>query len=240
MDTVKKKKRKQALFLVAAVLILWNIIQLFNPKKTWKIACVGDSITYGAYVEEREKNCYPVILQKLLGTDSYRVGNFGVNGATLQKNGDKPYWKQKRYEQSLSYEANLVVLMLGTNDTKAINWKGSDAFRADYLELIGTYAALETKPQIILVTPPPLFKITGTELWVKADADAAIEEERRVIREIGAEKNLPVIDLYKLAGSHPEWFNDDGVHPNASGAAAIADAVAEQIRESVETENGSK
>lgn len=233
MDKLKKKKRMQAMFLVAAVLIMWNIIQLINPEKTVRIACVGDSITYGAWVEDREKNCYPVVLQNLLGTDGYRVGNFGVNGATLQKSGDKPYWKQERYEQSLSYEADIVVIMLGTNDTKSVNWKNSDAFRKDYLSLIESYASLDTRPQIILVTPPSLFQIDETGQGTKAGADAVIAEESRVIHEIGEEKKLTVIDLYEMSGTHPEWFNEDGIHPNAKGAAAIAEAVAGQVQESM-------
>jgi hypothetical protein len=32
-----------------------------------RVACAGDSITYGAGVEDREKKCYPVRLNALLG-----------------------------------------------------------------------------------------------------------------------------------------------------------------------------
>lgn len=233
MDEKKKLKRRQALFLVAAVLIMWNIFQLLNPDTTVKIACVGDSITYGSGIENREENCYPVVLQSLLGTDGYRIGNFGVSGATLQKDSDKPYRDQELYEKSLSYEANIIVLMLGTNDTKSVNWKGSDAFGKDYEDFIGTYEALAAKPQLILVTPPSLFKTGGEGQDEKADADALIEEESQIIRRIGQEKKIPVIDLHEMSGAHPEWFNEDGIHPNADGAEAIAEAVAAQIQDIV-------
>ncbi|HEX6984910.1 MAG TPA: GDSL-type esterase/lipase family protein, partial [Planctomycetaceae bacterium] len=56
-----------------------------------RVACVGDSITFGSGVEERERNSYPAVLGRLLG-ERYEVRNFGVSGATLQKRGDKPYW----------------------------------------------------------------------------------------------------------------------------------------------------
>ena len=55
-----------------------------------KVACVGDSITFGAGIKERETQCYPVQLGQLLG-DEFEVRNFGVNGATLLKQGDLPY-----------------------------------------------------------------------------------------------------------------------------------------------------
>ena len=111
MNNDKRKKRAQALILVAIVLVAWNLIQMINPKKEVKIACVGDSLTYGMGVEDREENCYPMVLQNMLGTDSYTIGNFGVNGATLQKEGNQPYWEEKRYEQS-AFFLNRILLFL--------------------------------------------------------------------------------------------------------------------------------
>lgn len=55
-----------------------------------KVACVGNSITYGTGIAEREKYAYPVQLQQLLG-DAYEVGNFGRPGATLLNKGHRPY-----------------------------------------------------------------------------------------------------------------------------------------------------
>ena len=52
--------------------------------ETTRVACVGDSITFGAGVKNRGKNCYPAVLGNLLG-EGYEVRNFGVNGATLLK-----------------------------------------------------------------------------------------------------------------------------------------------------------
>lgn len=236
MNNDKRKKRAQALILVAIVLVAWNLIQMINPKKEVKIACVGDSLTYGMGVEDREENCYPMVLQNLLGTDSYTIGNFGVNGATLQKEGNQPYWKEKRYEQSVSLEPDIVVLMLGTNDTKEENWKGSEAFRKDYEALIEEYEKLDTKPTVILLTPPVLYQSGEIITDVRASSDSIVSEEAQVILEIGNEKELSVINLYELTGSHPEWYNTDGVHLNAEGAAAIADEVAREIKNLEEKE----
>lgn len=236
MNNDKRKKRAQALILVAIVLVAWNLIQMINPKKEVKIACVGDSLTYGMGVEDREENCYPMVLQNLLGTDSYTIGNFGVNGATLQKEGNQPYWEEKRYEQSVSFEPDIVVLMLGTNDTKEENWKGSEAFRKDYEALIEEYEKLDTKPTVILLTPPVLYQSSEMITDVRASSDSIVSEEAQVILEIGNEKELSVINLYELTGNHPEWYNTDGVHLNAEGAAAIADEVALEIKNLEEKE----
>ncbi|MBR2792409.1 MAG: hypothetical protein IKE12_07105, partial [Erysipelotrichaceae bacterium] len=48
-----------------------------------------------------------------------------------------------------------------------------------------------------------------------------------------AEKlGLQVIDLYGHTSGHPEWFAD-GVHPNAEGNRAIAEYIAENIKEAI-------
>lgn len=230
MDKDKRKKRVQALLMVAVVLVFWNIMQMSGSKKQTKVACVGDSITYGTGVEERKDNCYPVQLQKLLGTKEYRVGNFGVNGATLQKSGDQSFWKEEKYELSLSYDAKIVILFLGTNDSKEINWKDEAAFRKDYEEMIKTYQELETKPQVILVTPPPVFSASeemSTNMLMHIDI---LEKERQIIQDIGKEKKLSVIDMYGIMQGHPEWFDPDGIHPNKDGATQIAESVAKAIQ----------
>lgn len=85
-----------------------------------RIACVGDSITYGAGIEERAKNSYPAQLQNLLG-DRYQVENFGVSGRTLLKQGDKPYWDEPAYQNALKLKPDMVIIKLGTNDVKPLN-----------------------------------------------------------------------------------------------------------------------
>ena len=68
-----------------------------------KVACVGDSITFGAGIKERETQCYPVQLGQLLG-DEFEVRNFGVNGATLLKQGDLPYWNRPQFKMATEFQ----------------------------------------------------------------------------------------------------------------------------------------
>ncbi len=87
-----------------------------------RVACVGDSITFGAGVPNNWVNAWPGQLQKMLGKH-YKVANFGHSGATLLKDGDLPYWKTPEYKHSTAFKGKIVIIMLGTNDTKAWNWK---------------------------------------------------------------------------------------------------------------------
>lgn len=186
-----------------------------------RVACVGDSITYGQGIAERETRSYPAQLQALLG-DGFQVVNFGHSGTTAQKQPPHPYtssyWKQKVFQNATSFEPNLVVLMLGTNDYwKPENWAKQDAFIADYKALIAHFASLPSRPRIVICTLAPAFEKT-----------AGLSERQRecvaIIRHIASEAKLPCIDVDQVLAAHPEWF-PDGCHPNQEGAAAIAQAV---------------
>ncbi|MGN0249765.1 MAG: GDSL-type esterase/lipase family protein [Oliverpabstia sp.] len=237
MDKDKRKRRMQALALIAFVLVGWNIMQLMSSHPIQKIACVGDSITFGTGIENREDNCYPVLLQNALGTEDYQVGNFGVEGAAVQKNSDKPYCEEERFQKSIDFEPDIVILMLGTNDTKAVNWKDGASFQNDYEAMLKSYASLSSSLSMIAMTPPALFAFSEDGQAIKAEADAIICEEAKIIREICQDKKIPVIDLYEISGSHPEWFNSDGVHPNENGAEAIAKEVETVVRQIFKTQD---
>ena len=86
-----------------------------------KVACVGNSVTWGMTIIDREKNCYPAQLQKMLG-DKYEVRNFGHSGTTLLQHGHRPYVDQQEYQDALNFKADLVIIHLGLNDTDPRNW----------------------------------------------------------------------------------------------------------------------
>lgn len=116
-----------------------------------KVACVGNSITYGAGIVNRPKNSYPAQLQYYLG-DKFEVRNFGHNGATALSNGDHPYTATAEYKASTDFQPDIVLIKLGTNDTKPQNWD-KEKFVADYQSLIKTYQSLDSHPRIVLLTP---------------------------------------------------------------------------------------
>src|SRR3954471_17052480 len=151
------------LFVIAVVAALTSSAFAADRAAKTKVACVGDSITFGAGIKDRAKT-YPADLQNLLG-DQYDVKNFGVSGATLLKKGDKPYDKEKAYKASLDFKPDVVVIKLGTNDSKPQNWdKHKDDFAVDYKAMIDAFR--QANPQVkvycafpVPVYPPGAFKI---------------------------------------------------------------------------------
>lgn len=183
--------------------------------ETIRVACIGDSITFGAGIKNRRADSYPAQLQDRLGLE-WQVQNFGVSGATLLKNGDTPYWKQKALEYALDYKPHVVIIKLGTNDTKPQNWKHADQFVSDYTDLINTFAELPTNPRIWICYPVPAFE----EKWGIRE-EIITNELIPLITKVAQQTDTPVINLYKALDRRPELF-PDAIHPNTEGAGLIA------------------
>jgi lysophospholipase L1-like esterase len=187
-----------------------------NPAKykaPVKVACIGDSITQGAGAAAGKS--YPAQLQELLG-DKWKVGNFGVSGRTLLKKGDFPYWNENAYQEALKFEPDVVIIMLGTNDTKPQNWKHEAEFVDDYTALVNSFQGLASEPRVYVCRPCPVpepgnFGITEKNLkvWIKR------------IDKLAKELDLEVIDMHKALADTPALLPDK-VHPNTEGAGEMA------------------
>ncbi|MCM1544758.1 MAG: GDSL-type esterase/lipase family protein [Ruminococcus sp.] len=191
-----------------------------------KVACVGDSVTYGMNMENWGQNAYPVVLQSLLGK-GYCVNNYGYSGRTVQKSGNKPYVNEKLYHQSLDFEPDIVILQIGSNDSKTVNWKNRQAFAEDYSALVKSYVELASKPKVFIVTPPPAFEVNG-EVKYDIQKDTIQNEIYPAVVEAAGEYGLTVIDLNELLTGESEMFVD-GLHPNPQGAKIFAEAVYQAI-----------
>lgn len=189
-----------------------------------RVACVGDSITYGLGVENREENSYPTLLSKFLGKN-YETKNFGVSGATLLKKGGNPYWKLPQFRAATQCAPRIVVLALGTNDSKPVNWGFKSEFAADLRSMIEHFRKLPTNPQVWVCLPPPVISTDSGGI-----NEAVVSGEiMPLIRQVTKELNVPVIDLHASLSNHPEFF-PDGIHPNAAGARVIAQTVFADLR----------
>lgn len=188
-----------------------------------KIACVGDSVTYGHGVSGWLQNNYPKQLDTLLG-EGYCVNNYGHSGATVQGTGDQPYITYGEFPQSLQFDADIIIFMMGSNDSKPENWQGKDAFRQQYLQRLGEYKADNSDVRIILATPPvALYPEGATDGLTNYDIDPAIVAEiADIVRDIAADEGYELIDIYALTEGRRELFLSDNVHPNKDGASLLA------------------
>ena len=189
-----------------------------------RIACVGDSITYGSRIEKRMANCYPTQLGNILG-DKYNVQNFGVSGRTALSKGDRPYIQTEMYQDALNFNPNIVVIKLGTNDSKQMNMVHIDEFENDLGKIVESFKNRPTNPTIYLCLPVPAF-LSGKHIDADRVKNIIIPKVKNVAKKYG----LKTINLYDVFDGKGELFPDK-IHPNAEGAKMMAEAISKHIVE---------
>lgn len=205
-----------------------------------RVACIGNSITDGFGIDMRAKYGYPAQLQGMLG-DGYWVKNFGVSARTMLNKGDFPYMNEMAWKDALAFKPDVVVIKLGTNDSKPENWQYGSEFRQDLEQMIKTLrpdlaqpakkgkktkaAAQPVGPKILLCTPIPAFK-PSWNINDKVITDEIIPIQQEVAKQYG----LQVIDLHTLMLNDGDKVVDDGIHPNEKGAKKMAEIIAAAIK----------
>ena len=208
--------------------------QMINDLSTWldslkapdkeavRVACIGNSITDGSGIDMAEANGYPAQLQKILGK-GYQVRNYGVGARTLLNKGDRPYMKEQAWRDALAFQPHIVIVKLGTNDSKTDNWKHKDEFTSDYQIMIDSLKQLSTRPRIILAYPIKAFQ----DRWTITDS-VITTEVIPLIEKVARDNALEVADLHQIIDD-PSMIIADGIHPNAKGAGKMAKALADII-----------
>lgn len=198
------------------LVLLTGVFQISFAAPKLRIACIGNSITYGAGLENRDAESYPAQLQLLLGKQ-YEVLNFGLSGATMLKKGNSPYWNTSTYKQAINSNPDLVFIKLGTNDSKDINRAQTSDFESDYRALIKVFQNLKSHPRIVLLSPAKAFSDTQFGISGSYVKDHIIP----VIQKIAYDENLEILDLQAIFADKESLFPDK-VHPNAAGTGIIA------------------
>jgi acyl-CoA thioesterase I len=203
--------------LVLFILLNFSISAALMAQNPIKIACVGNSITSGPGQTHPES--YPLQLQAMLG-DAYHVRNFGVSGRTLLKKGDFPYWNEPEMEQVKAFRPDILLIKLGTNDSKPQNWQYRDDFKQDYLELIAELKKdMPAKGKIYIVFPVP---VTADNFGIRESI--LVQEMRPILLEVMKEAGIEAIDLYTPLQGRGDLL-PDGVHPNTEGLKIMATTI---------------
>ena len=226
--------------------------QMLNDLQTWlqnhkapkkdavRVACIGNSITDGSGIDMSELLGYPAQLQHLLGS-GYNVHNYGVGARTLLNKGDHPYMKEQAWRDALAFRPDIVLIKLGTNDSKPENWQYGAEFEQDLQQMIDALRpavpvlnkkgkptkkmTIPTTPAIYLCTPIPAFKPT----WNINDS-VIVNGIMPIIGKVAQRNGLKVIDLHARFAADGDKMQRDGIHPNDKGARRMAEIVAEELK----------
>lgn len=208
---------KKQLFIALGLLLC---VTLSAQKKT-KVACVGNSITYGATLSDPATESYPSQLQQLLG-NQYEVGNFGKSGATLLNKGHRPYMQQEEFRKALTFAGDIVIIHLGINDTDPRNWpKYRDFFVRDYLALIDSFKVVNPNCRIIISRLTP---ISDRHLRFESGTRDWHDQIQLAIESVARYAGVQLMDFHEVLYPYP-FLLPDAVHPTKEGATLMAKAV---------------
>ena len=203
-----------AIPLVALAILIAASPVAAQAGKQGKILMLGDSITkYGM------PEAVAAPLNELTrGKVAWTLVNAGIGGETAEVG-------KTRLPALLETEKpDLLTVSYGLNDL-ARNCT-ADRFRASFLEIIDLAAKKSPATKVILLTATP-FDIQrhgvgkNKALNDQGGADLVLELKfNSVVRQLAAEKNLPLIDLHRLFMTDPAWtryIKPDGVHLTPEG-----------------------
>ena len=206
-----------------------------------RVACVGNSITDGHGIDMAEQHGYPAILQQMLGQD-YWVKNYGVSGRTMLNKGDLPYMNEMAWQDAQAFDPDIVIIKLGTNDSKPQNWQYGSEFKQDLKQMITTLCpslatpakkkgkkakqqSAPVRPKIYLCTPIPAFKST----WNISD-EVIVNDIIPIQQEVAKEYGLQIIDLHTLYADDGDKMLNDGIHPDGKGVRRMAEIIAGELK----------
>lgn len=206
--------------------------EAWQPYKT-RVACIGDSITYGTGLENRARDSYPAQLQKLLDAKfpgKYEVRNFGNPGRgvytnRLFKGTNRAFSRQSEHAAALAWHPDVVICNLGINDGGEI-CKEADGrlekglFEREYLKLLGEYRKLTTHPRIIVWSKlSPLGRNHGFY------GQPGVEALNAAVSRVAAAEGIEGLDMAApLAKDIETLVLKDGIHLNTEGCRKVAEA----------------
>jgi len=235
LRTVKEQLKTTAGILIALTIgfVIFVVVTIAIPAyatrdKIIKVAAIGDSITEGARlsVDEINKKSYPAQLQTLLG-DRYKVTNYGLGARSLLSTDLFPYGKENFYKESQAADPDIVLIMLGTNDSSSDHWD-SVLYEKELAAFVGVYKNLPSRPKVYLLTVPVAYNPKTETNPETINGTIVRNEVVPAILRVAKTTRTPVIDIYAATKDHLDLL-PDGIHPNTEGYKLIAEKVYEII-----------
>ena len=184
-----------------------------------KVACIGDSITFGTGITNRDTDSYPAKLQKMLG-DGYEVGNFGRGGSYIlpannpyNKREDKTlsYRDTQQYTDSINFAPDVVLICLGTNDMlgSMVSQEATAEIQSEYEKIIKIYKELDSVKRVYVLSSILATNNCGSNML----SDGPLQELQKKAAD---NTGCIFLDTYSLTR---EFFDtmlhtSDRLHPN--------------------------
>ena len=197
-----------------------------------KVACIGDSITYGYGLADRANESYPAQLQKLLDEKSpekYEVRNFGNSGRgiyldSMRGNEKRGFRYMPEHKAALDWKPDIVICNLGINDNgeyikEYTGGRKRGQFESDYLALLDDYRKANPKAKFYIWTK--LSPLAEGQRFYRSPEPFLMQTD---LEAVAKKMNAVGLDMQDpLREKMDEIFARDKIHPNAEGARIIAE-----------------
>ena len=224
--------------LIAVLFAALTLVACADDKT--KVACIGDSITYGYGLQNRDVESYPAQLQKLLDErfpGQYEVRNFGNSGRgiyldSMRGNEKRGFRYMPEHKAALEWKPDIVICNLGINDNgeyikEYTGGRKRGQFVHDYMTLLADYVQQSPKPKFYIWTK--LSPLTEGQRFYRSPEpflmQRDLEEVARMTRARGIDMQEPLRESMDLI------FAKDKIHPDAGGARTIAEATFKALTE---------
>ncbi len=201
-------------WLLLALFVLSSASEAHSPRR---VACVGDSITYGMGIDDRGRLSYPAVLERL-SEGRFVVGNFGVSGSTVLPIPHRAWVQTQACRDAIDFAPDIVVIMLGINDLAhpGLHNRYPDELR----RLVERFLRLPAAPHVFVCTLTPIAPEEH-----QMDVNRTIQQTLNpAIRAVAVQTGASIIDIHSAFPNQLDLL-PDGVHPNAEGAEWIARTV---------------
>ena len=203
-----------------------------NEAEPIRIACCGDSITFGTcaedavidkYTYKKENQFYPNQMQKLYGTSAV-VGNFGYPGSYVGTSHNK-YLNSCVYAALCEFDPDVIVIALGTNNASLMP-SGVSSFLTYYRTMLKDMH--ERFPDAKIVMTTALYR------WDNADRTAMVDQyiipsQKQLAEEFDYVYLYDAYTEYKPYGT--TTYYKDKLHPNNLGYQKLAEVMKKGVDE---------
>ncbi len=213
--------------LLSAAFTALLVLPVHSQAYKVRMVMIGNSITFGATLTNPTAESYPGQLKSMLTAvygDTVEIKNNGVSARTMLKNADNPYWKEPYFKTALKYVPDIVLICLGTNDSRPFIWDawGSE-YLADYQSMIDTFRYRNPNTKFIVCKPTPIWAghIYGTNFSNSHNDSVLVNQIFPLIDTIAARNNAILMDFHTPFTDSLQLFPDK-LHPNAEGSRQMA------------------
>lgn len=201
------------------------------------VACIGDSITYGATSTDPQYLSFPANMQRILWHD-YRITNYGHSGKTMRDDLQDSYMATETWQRLLADRTgyDLVLLMLGTNDShRDPDWDAEDdsRFKRSCKTLLKAVKEKNPNATFVMMNCPKYFDPNG-----KFASPHIRELQLETAKWLNAGGfRILFYDMYSFTEKEMgASLFPDNLHPGDAGYVVMGKGVAQLVR--AVTENG--